>query len=135
MTAATKKGTWGPPRAASAPMAGPATKPTPKAAPSRPSRWARSEGAATSVTAAWATDTDAPEAPSMIRPSSSTQTAPARPVTSEATAVPAIDNTSTGLRPMRSDTRPQMGENTNWAAEKAVISPVAVTAVAPNCLA
>ena len=38
-------------------MAGPTTKPTPNAAPSRPSRRGRSAGEATSVTAACATDT------------------------------------------------------------------------------
>src|SRR5947209_7399388 len=70
-----------------------------------------------------------------MRPRKRIHTVPASPVTSDATAVPAIESTSTGLRPMRSDTRPQIGENTNWAAENAVISAVAVTADAPKCLA
>src|SRR5439155_507386 len=97
MAAAMKNGMWGPPSAASAPMAGPATNPTPNAAPNNPSRCARCDAGATSVTAACATDTDAPEMPSTIRPRNRTHTAPATPVMSDATAVPASHNTRTGL--------------------------------------
>jgi hypothetical protein len=40
------------------------------------------------------------------------------PVSRLPIAVPKSDSTSTGLRPTRSDTRPQTGENTNCASEK-----------------
>ena len=44
MAAATRNGMWAPPSAARAPMAGPATKPTPNAAPTRPISRARRSG-------------------------------------------------------------------------------------------
>ncbi len=40
-------------------------------------------------------------------------------------AVPANETSSTGLRPNRSDTRPQSGEHTRLAAEKTATSSVA----------
>ena len=102
----------------------PRTRPrTPR--PSSPNRRARSAGPARSAAAAWATDTLAPEAPSMIRPTSSTARPPARPVSRLPTAVPANDTSRTGLRPKRSDTRPHSGEHTKLAAEKAATSRVA----------
>ena len=125
MPAARKKGSRGPPSAASEPRAGPATNPTPNAAPSSPNKRARSDGPARSAAAAWATATLAPDAPSMIRPTSNTASPPASPVTRLPTAVPASDTSRTGLRPKRSDTRPHSGEHTKLAAEKAATSRVA----------
>ena len=40
----------------------------------------------------------------------------ASPTSSSATAVPAIVASITGRRPTRSESRPQSGWNTNWAA-------------------
>ena len=133
--AATRNGRRGPPRAARAPMAGPATNPRPKAAPRSPSSRARCSGGATSATEACATDTLAPEMPSRTRPRNSTHRAPANPVTRLPTAVPASERTRTGLRPMRSDTRPQNGENTSCAPEKAATRAAAMNDEAPNRLA
>ena len=96
---------------------GPSTKPTPKAAPSRPSRRGRSSGGATSVTAAWATDTLAPDAPSMMRPRNSSHSDVAPPVSKLPTAVPNSDTMMTGLRPTRSESRPRSGAKTSWASE------------------
>ena len=70
-----------------------------------------------SATAAWATDRLAPLAPSMKRPRNSTHSAPAAPVTKLPMAVPMSEMTMTGLRPMRSLSRPSNGANTNWASE------------------
>ena len=82
-------------------------------------------GPARSAAAAWATETLAPDAPSMIRPTSSTARPPASPVIRLPTAVPASDTSRTGLRPNRSETRPHSGEHTRLAAEKAATSRVA----------
>src|SRR3954468_17526796 len=117
-------------------MAGPATNPTPNAAPSRPISRARSRGAATSATDAWATDTLAPDAPSMIRPTKSRAsppaTPPAMPVSRLPTAVPNKEISSTGLRPMRSDSRPHNGRHTSCAIENEATSTPMVVAEAPN---
>jgi hypothetical protein len=56
-------------------------------------------------------------------------------VTRLATAVPASDSTRMGLRPTRSESRPQIGEKMSCAPEKAAMRALAVTALAPNCLA
>ncbi len=40
--------------------------------------------------------------------------------------MPASESSSIGLRPIRSDTRPQTGENTKLAAANAATNPVAV---------
>ena len=113
MAAARKKGTAGPPSAASDPTTGPMTKPNPKAAPSRPISRGRCSGAATSATVARATATLAPEAPSMIRPMNSTVREPASPRTRLPSADPTMVTTRTGLRPTRSEIRPQTGDSTN----------------------
>ena len=70
-----------------------------------------------SVTAAWATERLPPDAPSMIRPTNRTHSAPAAPVMKLPTAVPSRAMTITGLRPMRSDSRPSSGAPTSWASE------------------
>ena len=80
-------------------------------------RRARSRGAATSATAACATDTLPPDAPSMIRPRNSSGIAPATPVSRLPTAVPNNEMISTGLRPIRSESRPHTGANTSCANE------------------
>ena len=49
----------------------------------------------------------------------------------EPTAVPASDMMITGLRPMRSDSRPVNGEHTNWAIENEATSSPAVAGDAP----
>ena len=117
-------------------MAGPATKPTPNAAPSSPMSRARSRGAATSATDACATDTLAPEAPSMMRPMNSRASPPATPLATPVSrlpsAVPNSEISSTGLRPKRSDRRPQRGANSSWAIENEATSTPMVVGVAPN---
>ena len=133
--AARKNGSRGPLRAARAPIAGPATKPRPKAAPSRPNSRDRSLGPARSAADAWATDTLAPDPPSIIRPMSNSARPPARPVRRLPMAVPARATMRTGLRPNRSETRPHRGENTNLAAEKTVTSSAAWNEDVPNRLA
>ncbi len=118
-------------------MAGPATKPTPNAAPSSPISRARSRGAATSATAAWATDTLAPDAPSMMRPTNSRAShrhPPATPVSRLPTAVPNSEISSTGLRPMRSDSRPHSGAHSSWASENEATSTPMVVADGPELL-
>jgi hypothetical protein len=73
---------------------------------------ARSRGAATSATDACATDTLAPEAPSMMRPTKSSAIPPASPVSRLPSAVPNSEISSTGLRPMRSgEPPPQRSEH------------------------
>ena len=47
-------------------------------------------------------------------------------------AVPNNEMRSTGLRPMRSDSRPRMGEKTNWAAENAATSSPTSMPLAPK---
>ena len=117
MAAATKNGSRSSTRAAMPPIVGPATKPTPKAAPRSPKRRARSRGGVMSATAAWATDTLAPETPSTMRPTNSRARDPARPVSSVPAAVPTRERMSTGLRPTRSEIRPHTGAKTSWATE------------------
>ncbi len=114
------------------PMAGPRAKPTPKAAPSSPSSRARSSRGATSVTDAWATETLAPDAPSSSRARNSSHSEPASPVRRLPIAVPTREATSTGLRPMRSDSRPVNGEQTSWASENEATSSPAWVGVAPR---
>ena len=113
-------------------MAGPATNPSPNAAPRSPKSRGRCSAGARSATAAWATDTLAPEMPSSTRPTNSTSSEPASPVSRLPTAVPASDSTRTGLRPTRSDSRPQTGANTNWAREKEASSTPTTAGLAPN---
>ena len=118
--------------AATPPIAGPSANPAPNAAPSNPSNRARSSGAETSVTAACATDTLAPLAPSTMRPrNSSHNSEPASPVSRLPTAVPTSDMMITGLRPTRSDSRPVSGEHTSWATENDATSAPAVAGDAP----
>ena len=47
-------------------------------------------------------------------------------------AVPNSEMISTGLRPIRSDSRPHTGANTNWASEYDATSRPVTVAVAPN---
>ena len=117
MAAAMKNGRCDPPSAARAPMAGPMTNPTPKAAPRRPMRRARCDGGDTSPTAAWATDTDAPDTPSRMRPRKRIQIDPATPVSNDPRAVPKSDRSRIGLRPNRSLRRPHTGAKISWASE------------------
>ena len=77
--------------------------------PAGPSAGPGRAGAATSATAAWATDTLPPDAPSMMRPRNSSGMAPGHPVSRLPTAVPNRAMISTGLRPIRSDSRPHTG--------------------------
>jgi hypothetical protein len=70
-----------------------------------------------SATAACDTASEAPLAPSTARPRKSTHSEPARPVTRLPTAVPTSEMMMTGLRPMRSLSRPSTGANTNCASE------------------
>ena len=72
-----------------------------------------------SATDACATPIVAPEAPSRARANNSSQSTLARPVRSDANAVPIIDATSTGLRPMRSDSLPSGRATMNCITEKA----------------
>ena len=132
MPAATKNGTRGPASAASPPRAGPNTKPTPNAALSRPRRWARSSGGATSVTAPCATETLAPDAPSTMRPTNSIHTDVAPPVITLPTAVPNSDSRMTGRRPIRSDSRPNSGEKISWATENDETTKPSVVGLAPS---
>ena len=113
-------------------MAGPATKPTPKAAPSRPMSRARCDGGDTSPTAAWATDTDAPDTPSTMRPRKRIQIEPATPVSSEPRAVPNSEISRIGLRPKRSERRPQTGAKISWASENEADSTPMRAAPAPK---
>ena len=130
--AATKNGSSRLPRAAIDPISGPATKPTPKAAASRPRSRGRSSGSARSATAAWPTAYDDPDAPSRTRPRNSTHRAPARPVTRLPSEEPTSAATSTGLRPTRSERRPHSGAATIWAAEKTASTAAATAGEAPN---
>src|SRR4051812_25344808 len=98
-------------------MAGPSTNPTPNAAPRSPSNRGRSSGGATSVTAPCATDPLAPETPSTTPPTNSIQPDVAAPVMTLPTAVPNNDSRMTGRRPIRSESRPSTGEQTNCANE------------------
>src|SRR5438270_3815455 len=52
-----------------------------------------------------------------MRPANSSGREPARPVSSVPTAVPTSDSSRMGLRPTRSERRPQIGANTSWATE------------------
>ena len=131
MAAAMKNGRRWLTSAAMPPMAGPSANPAPNAAPSNPSSRARSFSGATSVTAAWATDTLAPLAPSMIRPRNSSHSDPASPVSRLPTAVPVSDRMMIGLRPKRSDSRPVMGEKTTCAMENEATSSPAIAGDAP----
>ena len=84
------------------------------------------------MTAPWATETLAPDAPSMIRPRNSSHSDPASPVSRLPTAVPTSDRMMTGLRPMRSESRPSSGAQISWATEKAANRSPTVVGVAPN---
>ena len=72
--------------------------------------------------------------PSMMRPANSSQSEPARPVTRLPTAVPTRDRIRTGLRPNRSETRPQRGEKTSCMREKDATSRPTVTGRGPEAL-
>ena len=103
--------------------------------PERGARAGRTAGPAPpaparSAAAAWATETLAPDAPSTIRPTKSSGKPPASPVKRLPTAVPANDTISTGLRPKRSDTRPQIGDPISWAKENAATNAPAVAGLA-----
>ncbi len=135
MPPAIRKGRRSPPNADTEASAGPATNPTPKAAPRSPNRRGRSAGSARSVTAAWATPSEPPDPPSTIRATKSSQMLPARPVARLATAVPTRDMIRTGLRPIRSDRCPHTGASANWAAENEATSRPMVAGDAPNRLA
>ena len=99
-------------------MAGPATKPDPKAAPKRPSSRARSDGSRDvghgglrhrDARAGGAVD-DA------VRGRAAAASRPA-PVSRLPTAVPNSEIRMTGFRPMRSDSRPVTGANRSCAIE------------------
>ena len=60
---------------------------------------------AVSATAAWATDTDAPDTPSMMRPAKSNHRVPASPVRSSGRPKSNREVKSTGSRPMRARSR------------------------------
>ena len=78
---------------------------------------ARSSGAVTSATKARAMAMLAVAAPAKRREASSTAKLPARPYTRKARAVAKIEASSTGRRPIRSESRPQIGAKTNCMAE------------------
>ena len=130
--AATKNGSSRLPSAAIDPTKGPATNPTPNAAASRPSRRGRSSGSARSATAAWPTAYDDPEAPSSTRPRKSTHNAPASPVTRLPMDDPMRAAIRTGLRPIRSESRPHSGAATTWAAENTAMTAAAIAGDAPK---
>ena len=130
--AATKNGSCRPPSAAIDPISGPATNPTPNAAASRPSRRGRSSGSARSATAAWPTAYDDPDAPSSTRPRNRIQSTPASPVTRLPMDEPMRAAMRTGLRPIRSESRPQSGAATIWAAENTAMTAAAIAGEAPK---
>lgn len=132
IAAARKNGTWIPALEPSAPRAGPATNPTPKAAPRRPMSLARWRGGARSAAEAWATDTEAPLAPSRMRAANRRASEPASPVSSDPMAVPNRLMIRTGLRPTLSDRRPQIGAKTSWASENEATSTPMTAGVAPK---
>ncbi|CAB4573141.1 unannotated protein [freshwater metagenome] len=66
-----------------------------------------------------------------MRPRNNTHSAPAAPVTNEPIAVPSNEMRMTGLRPMRSDNRPRIGEKTNWANENEANSNPTSSPLAP----
>ena len=68
----------------------------------------------------------------MNRPRNSTHSAPAAPVTKLPMAVPMSEMTMTGLRPMRSLSRPSSGANTSWANENVANSQPTAYPEAPN---
>ena len=115
MPAAMKNGSRWLTSAATPPMAGPAQ--TAEHSMSKAEQPRSIAAAPQSVTAACATDTLAPLAPSMIRARNSSHSEPASPVSRLPTAVPTSDMMITGLRPTRSDSRPVIGENTSCAIE------------------
>ena len=79
--AANSGGAACPQRLNTPPIAGPKTKPRPKAAPIRPIPFARFSGVVVSAMTAWAVETVAPAMPANIRETNSSGSDPARPKT------------------------------------------------------
>jgi len=92
---------------------GPNTKPTPNAAPIKPSPWVRVFSVVLSAMAAWAVAMFAPERPSMTRERNNSQSVSAKPSRMKPANVPIWLTTKTGLRPKRSDSRPRIGAPMN----------------------
>ncbi len=84
-----------------------------------------------SVMAVWAETSAVPDMPSTARPRNSSGSDPARPRMREPTAEPNSEMTSTGLRPIRSDSAPTKGESTNWASANTETSAVTCSGPAP----
>src|SRR5687767_8476888 len=98
-------------------MAGPVTKPRPKAAPTRPMERERCSRVVTSATAAVATDRLPLKAPLTTRDKRNSQKEPLNAQITYPKAVPATVRVSTGRRPQRSDKEPQNGAKINCRSE------------------
>ncbi len=113
------------------PSAGPTTNPSPMAAPSMPIAFARYSGVVTSAAYACATGTVDAMIPEKMRAANKTNRLSASPKITRPIAAPVSPMISTGLRPIRSDTLPQIGEKMNCMIEyEANRSPI-TDAVAP----
>ncbi len=99
------------------PIAGPSTKPRPNAAPMIPIPFARPSGGVTSATNARAMAMFAVAAPANNRETRRMANVEAAPYIANASAVIAIETSSTGRLPIRSERRPQIGANTNCMSE------------------
>src|SRR6185312_13402077 len=134
-TAATRPGAWSLKPCDHEPMAGPNTTPALVAADSQPNPLARLRGSTLSVTYAWITAVVPPPAPCTARDSSSSQYESAYAKTTYAIAEAPSPMRSAGLRPYRSDTRPQSGALTSCMAENADTSTITMKSLAPNLTA
>ena len=97
-------------------------KPNPKAAPIRPMRVFSCAGVETSPMYALATAKLPLNTPAMNLAVNAMNNVLANPNMVKNTVFPIRPTIKTGLRPIRSDTEPQNGENRNCAAEYEVIS-------------
>jgi hypothetical protein len=99
-------------------MNGPSVKPSPKALPmTMPMPRARSSGGVMSAMYACATARFAVAMPLKTRAASSIGSVVAAPSNAIPAAVAAMLHSSTGRRPTRSDSRPQIGMNRNCMTE------------------
>ena len=90
-------------------MAGPKRKPIPNETPMTPKARVRFSGLVTSLMYAWAMLRLPAVSPSIMRPTKSIHRCVAPPMTRKAASVPIWLARSTGLRPMRSESRPSTG--------------------------